>query len=217
MKKISIIIICLIFCNVVKSQESRMIIGLDLQPAISTFYGSDITSDYRSLFSVTGGINFEYLLTDKFSLKSGLYYDQKNSSANVLEESIEPGTYYSENVNFYFNYLSIPFLVSISSQGKCKLFIDAGLVIGYFMNGKLVINGFYNGYGQRIINTTNDFSRIDVGASLGIGLNIPIYNKFVGSIEIKDNNSLFNIVKGSNNGTIRNNLFTILVGLKMKI
>ena len=176
-----------------ESSLSRIIVGGDIQLSYSAV--PDLFVGSRTSF--TGGVNFEYLLSKNSSLKSGIYYDGKGVT-DKMELFDASGESIGESMRYFnFNYLTIPFLYSFS---VCKrfLFLNIGPFVSYNINN----SGF-------------SISKIDLGYSIGGGINVPLNEKLSLSGSLKLDNSIAGLFP--NSSQIHNILLGGLVGVKWRL
>jgi hypothetical protein len=176
-----------------ESSLSRIIIGGDIQLSYSAI--PDLLPGSRTSF--TGGANFEYLLSKNSSLKSGIYYDGKGVT-DKMELFDASGESIGESIRYFnFNYLTIPFLYSFSVY-KRLFFLNIGPFVSYNIN-----NPYF------------DMPKIDLGYSIGGGINIPLNEKLSLSGSLKLDKSIAGLFPSSSQ--MQNILLGGLVGVKWRL
>lgn len=204
MKKILIVVV-IVFINVfgANAQDTKIKYGVHIGPNYSSLRGYEIPiSPYwyseSSGFSFLGGLDFEYSLNAKLSLKTELNFEQKVLKGNNRIELSDINGY-QKNISFTtkekFNYLTLPILLKYNFQEKSSFYVNGGFFIGYLLNAKLT-----NDIDPSIMKTedtdTSDFyKKIDSGLVLGIGKSFDIGTNKSISVEIRDNLGLSRINK----------------------
>ena len=213
MYKILPLISVLLLCSNLRAQESKFIIGLDLTASTTNHWG-DIDRDYfdpiRGLYP---GLNFEYLLQDHLSIKSGLAYEEKGISYQGTGSNISGTETWNYDHSTYYQYISIPILISFSSQGAVRFYINGGFF------GCILINQVEEHYTDRdntinVWKTRDNAAKYDVGLSIGAGINKHIGKRFIIDLGIRDNLGLINLY---NYGKLRTNSIGMVAAFKIKI
>lgn len=168
-----------------ESNLSKIIVGGDIQLSLSAI--PNATSGSRT--SLTGGINLEYLLSNNSSIKSGIYYEGKGLTNEMTLFNYNGAENGKEIDHFYFNYLTMPLLYSFSTY-KRFLFFNIGPYLSYNLNNKYYSTIETNG--ERTIQINSDVNelkigKIELGYSIGGGINIPLNEKITlsGSLKIE--------------------------------
>jgi len=106
-----------------------------------------------------------------------------------------------------FDYLTATILGRATFGDNVKFFVNGGIFLGYLIKQTGVV-------GALEVENTDDFERLDFGPSVGVGLAIPVGDKFLISFEPRYNLGLLNISKSSNNydETQRTNSINFLIG-----
>jgi len=93
---------------------------------------------------------------------------------------------------YHFDYLSLPLLFKVSLGNKIKVFANTGPCFSYMMNQSLYFKP-KSGKVYKLDGETNDFKSYDLGILFGLGMSIPIRDRFLFSVEIRDNLGLMGI------------------------
>lgn len=174
------------------AQNPKIILGGDIQTSVSNHNAYTIGTQPR--FSISGGVNLEYLLGEKTSFKTGLYItpdgfiDEQvfyNRTGNI-EETIK----YHTNLD----YVSLPLLFSINNKTRF-VYCNIGPYFSYLLNQSLKQSSSKNNFKKEKIGSYSMYRKIDFGLSLGAGINITLSNKLSLNIETKMNRGLINVDK----------------------
>jgi hypothetical protein len=105
MKKLHLSLIILLFSILSYSQNSKIKFGVQAGLNYSTLYGYNLPSEISSVFpekptfAYLGGLNFEYQIKEKLSLKLELNYERKGQKADTYIEII-PSDGFGREYNF---------------------------------------------------------------------------------------------------------------------
>lgn len=227
MKKLLLSISLLLISFLNYSQNSNIKFGIHAGLNYSTFYGYDIPAAFDPVYSESpafaylGGINFEYQIKEKLSLKLELNYERKSQKGdNHIELTDVDG--FTKSYNFTskknYDYLVLPIMVKYNFGNKNSFFANGGPFIGYLLKSNLTndledIEGINND-----TDDTTDFnSKTDFGLSIGLGKKIEINEKNTISIEIRENLGLTNTSKDKvwGNGEAKTNSLNLIIGYQL--
>jgi hypothetical protein len=210
MEKIFLLILTIFIDLVVHGQESKILIGFDIQPTISSLYGSDYLKDFDKRISFSGGLDLEFVISDHTSIKSGIYYDRKGITSDVYVVSSQVNS----SLTISYDYITFPVLATISTKGKTKIFGSAGPSFGYLTSQRYMVKGT-NVTPELNQDNTSNSNRLDIGITFGTGLKIPLSEKVFFGVEIRNNIGLINTNKIY--GRIeKTNICSLLIGLRFK-
>lgn len=199
-------------------------IEVSVGPSFLSIRGSQEVSQGREpLVKLNGGISLEHNLNDKISFIGGIFYGKKGGrqvlkviyydTVSQLEERGEI-EYVVE-----FKYLSIPIVVRYNFLKKKILFIEAGPYLGILLRETTTITRLYSGDKNSFDGTENYGN--DFGISIGVGLNLPIYNKISLSAKINSNIGLNDVskldAKMFSGDVIKTNSTSFLIGINFKL
>lgn len=225
MKKLLLSISFLLISFLNYSQNSKIKFGVQSGLNYSDFRGYEIpvTPLYSEspAFAFLGGINFEYLINEKWSLKLELNYERKSQKAdNTLEIFDNNGS--SKVYNFTskknYDYMVLPIMMKYSFSNKNSFYINGGPFIGYLLKSNIT-NDLENidGFNRGSFETTKYNNKTDFGLSIGLGKNFEIKEKNSIFIEIRENLGLSNTSKnaGMENGTVKTNSLNLIIGYSL--
>jgi hypothetical protein len=143
----------------------------------------------NSKFSIGGisGVFYQYNFNKIFSLKTAISYERKGSRLESKSDQLPSGDFI-----YNFDYLSLPVLFKVSSGQKIKFFANAGPCFSYLLNQSLYLKP-KTGKTYKLSNETNSYKSYDLGILFGLGMSVPIQNRFLISIEIRDNLGLISL------------------------
>ncbi len=200
------------------SQDSKFVVGFELTPTVISLRGNSMVDDNDVRLSTSTGLSFEYYIDRSFSLKSGLAYERKGAKSSIVLRDETEVILGNQDIRVNYDYLTLPILASFATKGKTKLFVNAGPYFGFLISQKMK----YSAVGSYPEITTNniDYSRrIDFGLSMGFGLYIPLTEKLLFDLGLRENLGLLNTSKTEviYDGSIKTNSFGLQLGLKYKL
>jgi hypothetical protein len=163
-------------------------IGIECGPGLSIIHAK--TEMYsHSGFSMGGisGVFYQYNFNKIFSIRIASNYERKGSRLESKSDQLPPGDFI-----YHFDYLSLPLLFKVSLGNKIKVFANTGPCFSYLMNKSLYFKP-KSGKIYKLDGETNDFKSYDLGILFGLGMSIPIRDRFLFSVEIRDNLGLMSI------------------------
>ena len=210
------------FTATIFGQQNKLDIGLVGSPSMIFLRGNDyIKESHKPKVGFSGGLSLQYNYPNTFSLRTDIQFERKGSVVPGAFTDIV-GNVVGEDkpIHVNFNYLTVPILLRATFGKKTKCFVNAGTFLGYLIKqtfvypaGTILPDG-----SDREDNTKND-KRLDFGATAGLGLSIPIKDKFLIAFEIRDNLGLYNVsaVPIDNDGTIKTNSTNLLISFSYKL
>lgn len=121
------------------------------------------------------GALVEYKISAKFSLVSGVLFEQKREKFELpLLDSNYNQTLATENMKY--NYLNVPLLLEFHPFRNNHIFINGGIYTGYLLNAKAEITSANNAgnYNSTADLDISNFNRLVFGVNIGGGINIPV-------------------------------------------
>jgi len=169
-------------------QSNTNDIGIEGGPSLSIIYAK--TGMYsHSRFSVGGvsGVFYQYNFNKIFSLKTAISYERKGCRLESKSDQVPAG-----DLIYNFDYLSLPLLFKVSAGQKIKFFANAGPCFSYLLNQSMYLKP-KTGKTYKLGNDPNSYKSYDLGILFGIGMSVPIQDRFLISVEIRDNTGLMSI------------------------
>ena len=216
MKKIFVLVAFSTLVFTVFAQDSKFIIGVEAAAIRTIPWGEDVTDAINPIYSMSPGINLEYLLNSNFSLKSGLLYERKGLATEItlLDTNYEPiGT---QDHTAHFDYLTIPVMVSYSTKGTVRFYVNGGTYFGFLLSNTITL-GEFGDYPEQTIDVKEDTKTFDFGLSFGCGLFLPIGERFAFDFGLRDNLGLIDMFIPENDGKARMNTIGIVASLKYRL
>jgi len=227
MKKLLLSILLLLISFLNYSQNSNIKFGIHAGLNYSTFYGYNIPAAFDPVYSESpafaflGGINIEYQIKEKLSLKFELNYERKSQKGDNNIEITDTNDY-TKSYNFTSkknnDYLVLPIMVKYNFGNKNSFFVNGGPFIGYLLKSNFTndledIEGINNDTDD----TTDLNSKTDFGLAIGLGKMIEINGKNSISIEIRENLGLTNTSKEKvwGNGEAKTNSLNLIIGYQL--
>jgi len=210
---------------VLAQEQSNFGLGFHGAPAAAIFYGvptlqKDFDVQYQFKLGFIAGITIQYSLSPKFALNSEVNFESKGNRVLIPNLTDENGTFIGTGKEeLHADYLTVPMMVKYKfGQKKIKCFINAGPYLGYLLGfGWHVLPvGHFPGY--KYEDDPDNYQRIDYGIVTGFGMNIPIKEQWLLSIEARNNLGLHKIIKGLSykNEYSKNESVALLIGLIYK-
>ncbi|WP_442590605.1 porin family protein [Pedobacter sp. AW31-3R] len=162
-------------------------IGYNLSTATS---GSETNSNYQGGFNAA--IFGDYFLSDSWSIKAKLIYDQKGWGDGYIA-NLNSGEYYT--TDYKMDYLTIPLMANWHFGRKRNWYLNFGPYAGILLQAKETAFD---------MNLKEYFKSTDVGLAFGIGVKIPVANRVKILLELDAQAGITNIVKNESDNTIRN-------------
>jgi hypothetical protein len=228
MRKLLLSISFLLISFLNYSQNSKIKFGIQSGLNYSNFRGYDIPAGLNSYYSENpafaflGGINFEYQIKEKLSLKLELNYERKSQKSKteiqMINTSPDPLPEFADEFRTKKNhdYLVLPIMIKYNFSDKNSFFVNGGPFIGYLLKSNLEEGLYLNGSVQetQTTKTTNSNNEIDFGLSIGFGKTIEINDKNSIFIEIRENLGLTNTSKNLiwGNGEAKTNSLNLIIG-----
>lgn len=227
MRKLLLSILLLLISFLSYSQNSKIKYGIQAGLNYSNFRGYDIPAGISSIYSESpafaflGGVNFEYQIKEKLSLKLELSYERKSQKLKTELESINNSPDLLPEIDEYRakrnnDYLVLPIMIKYSFGNKNSFFLNGGPYIGYLLKSNVEESLYFDGSLQdsQTTETSNSNNKTDLGLSVGLGKTIQISEKNSIFIEIRENLGLANTSKNKvwGDGELRTNSLNLIIG-----
>ena len=198
MKKLHLLLLIAFIGYTSFAQKTK--IGIQLGTNNTTFKnGISNKNTFKLGFLI--GANFEYAVSDKISLKSGIYYEQRKNGFDYLNLLLPDGSNPDVPTSFKANYsnLDIPLLVKINVTPSKRLFFNGGFTLNYLL--KTTMNG------STVIDNLN---KLDLNFSIGAGTAFKLKNNDL-NMELRYNPYLFNIMRKYQNDDLKMTPLNLIV------
>jgi hypothetical protein len=147
-----------------------------------------------SVGGVNLGISADIKVSDRWSIKGKLIYDQKGWADGYLVDAEEETI---NDINFRLNYITIPVTANWHFGRMKNWYLNFGPYAGFLLNATQTS-------GNTDIKPA--FNNTDFGIALGIGVKFPITDKVRLFIEDEGEAGVVNILKGSPDGILIQNV-----------
>jgi hypothetical protein len=218
MKKL-VILILITLCGLnIYSQDSKILLGFEVSPTLAWLRGNSAIGINKSRLGYATGFSFEYSLISHFSLRSGLGYERKGQAQDISFTDENGNNIGTANLKSNYDYLVLPLLGSFSTNGTIKFFVNAGPFLGFLLSqkNKVPASGLFPG--QTVDNYDNT-KNLDLGISLGLGIDIPLGEKLLIELGSKFDLGLLDTNEQNifGTGTAKTNSLGFQLGLKYKL
>lgn len=200
MKKLMMIVLML-SAGVLVAQDNKFNVGFE--GGVGWVTGSATDDSSGTTMSSEGGLGIyaglvaEYRFSELFSLRSGLAFEQKKFyDSQSISYSFFGTTYnFSYSSDSRFNYLTIPFNLTVGFGEKVHVMAGAGPYLGFLLSQKTTTTTSGTGIPSETTteNYKEDFKSVDFGLSFIAGVGIPFGDDMEFTILFRDNLGLSNI------------------------
>lgn len=161
-----------------QSEKGDLTLAPQLGLNLSNYSSSEALSNkIRTAFNL--GVNAEYYFSDRWSLRSGLFYDSKGTKVTVSGED------YIDKLN----YIALPIHANWHFGSSRNWFLNFGPTLGFLISAKAdTPDGEFD-----IKNEVNSF---DVGLGLGIGYKFDISDNAKLFIQYQGYNGFVDVIDG---------------------
>ncbi len=230
MKRILYTILTIVFCQNFVTAQSDFRIGIFGGATYSSHKGTNSILDNTdgSFVHATGGFSVEYVINEKFSIKTGLGFEKKRIdyfAQTTFGSFDQSGMFVSEPVEIEtkneYNYLTIPLLVKYNFGPKNSFFANLGPYTSIQTNHDKGTTFNYTNSGASSFMSESGYnfplnhalSSKEYGISLGLGKSFVIKNKNKISIELRNNFGLTNRISNFNYRGMRGDIKTNTISL----
>jgi opacity protein-like surface antigen len=235
MKKVLILLTSFIISFSIFSQESKITIGLEIAPSITSLRGNTEFDSSENLFVLSPGVTFDYYISQNLALQSGISFERKGGKTELLRtfSNIPIG---SQEIQVNLDYVTLPLMLTYSTNGKISFYIGGGAFLGFLVSHKVIWGSFEN-FNEAEFGDTEDFpegiedlyntnirKKIDLGLSLMTGVKIPITKRIFIDLGIRDYLGLLNInnthsinIDTGDLDIIKTNSLSLVAGIEYRI
>jgi len=228
MRKLLLSISFLLISFLNYSQNSKIKFGVQAGLNYSTFLGYEVPKDFGHYYSESpafaflGGINFEYQIKEKLSLKLELNYERKSQNAdNTIEISADfdtPPQVYNYTSKKNYDYLVSPIMLKYSFTDKNCFYVNGGIFMGYLLKSNATNDlEKKDGLDNDPFDTTDLNNKTDFGLAFGFGKTIELNLRNSIFIELRENLGLINTSKNNvwGNGEVKTNSLNLIIGYQL--
>ena len=202
------------FTSMIFAQQNKLAIGIEGGPGLIHFRSnSSMWFNHRTM-GYAGALTVQYNLNKVFALRTGLGLYRKGSQTDDITITDDAGKILGvTQFNYYFDYATLPVLLRASIGKKVHYFVNAGAYFGYLTRVHFIAK---ESFGRPNISSGNEMSKyqhFDAGLATGFGLELPIKNKLLLSLELRNNTGLYNIYKTNPIYTLNTRSTNVLIGV----
>lgn len=224
MKKLLSCLALLSIATLTYSQNSKIKFGIQAGLNYSNFRGYDIPAEFDPVYSESpafaflGGLNFEYQIKEKISLKIEVNFERKSQKAdNYLEitniDGVTKG--YDFTTKKEYDYLVLPLLIKYSFTNNNSFYLNGGPFVGFLLKSRLTSDlNNAEGLSNEPVETTAFNKKTDFGLTIGLGKTFEINENNAVFIEIRENLGLTNTSKNKvwGDGEAKTNSLSLILG-----
>ncbi|WNM18380.1 porin family protein [Flavobacterium capsici] len=171
--------------NMVAQKKGDIEAGFNIGYNSSSVSDSRNTSDSGNGFNIGGSLDF--YLSNTWSIKTKLIYDQKGWNNDVYYDA-NSGNQYATDYNL--NYLTVPVMANWHFGNTRNWYLNFGPYVGFLLNAK---DARFNN------DVTDFFNNTDFGLAFGVGVKIPVSDKVKLFFEFEGQGGFTDILKYQNN------------------
>ncbi len=174
------------YLNAQDSYSKKLSMGIEIGPNLTTFYGES-NHYYQTLPAIgfSGGLTFQVVINKLISLRTSYLFQLKvekpKKSEHPIDGILKSSGSYHEHSNFY--YLGIPILLQFNFGKKVGFFVNTGPNLSFLLKGEKITKTNDNPTKKSTLTT----SKFDFGLTAGVGLVIPIKERFSLTFEARNN------------------------------
>jgi len=199
MKKITLAIIVLLGFSLTVSAQKKG----DVEFGLNIGYNSSTVSDSYDAADSGVGYNFggslDYYISNSWSIKGKLIYDQKGWDNGYIEDN--SGSYITD---FNLNYVTVPVMASWHFGNTRNWYLEVGPYFGFLLNAEETRFG---------TDVSDGFNENDMGLAYGIGVKIPLNNKLKLFLEYEGQSGFNDIFQENDYDAVTNSRSSFNIGL----
>ncbi|TSD66888.1 PorT family protein [Inquilinus sp. KBS0705] len=181
-----------VFSQTKGTNQFAVHIGYNAATATSQY----ATADYLGGFNA--GVYLDHYFSDKWSLKTGLNYDQKGW-ANGYYDDVSSFTV----TDYRLNYITIPVMANWHFGKTKNWYLNFGPYIGFLLDASTREGQDVKSY----------FNSTDGGLDIGIGVKFPVSNTTRLFIEVNGQAGFSDLSNATNGSNVRNSVTGFNIGL----
>ncbi|MGN6476063.1 MAG: porin family protein [Flavipsychrobacter sp.] len=189
------VLLCIQYAAIGKPAH-KFIIGVAGGPGLVTLRGSSILRQLKSNQGWQAGATMQYAFGKHWSVRTGLSYERKGAKEpDVIVILDSMGTSSGQvTPRLRYDYLTLPLQLQYSIGKKVRYYAGAGVYVAYLVSRTDIIKGANIKPMVMFDSRAYDYN-FDCGLSFSAGIMLPVYKRFLASLELRDNIGMFNTVK----------------------
>ena len=198
MKSIQTILLFIIVLAVftTKSYANEMVIGIQVGPTVTNVLGKNNIFKPKADIRYAAEFYFKYYISNKIAFRTGLGFEDKGyqfKNATFTDPGGNPiGT---GKFQHHLQYITIPVLAEFTFGKKVQPYINTGFYFGILAKAQ-DISKFQSDKVKSDV--TQYINRFDMGFVVGAGINVPIKEKFLFNIDIRNSIGFLRTNKNAN-------------------
>lgn len=209
--KILFLVIFLSVSYLSLGQNNKFSIGAEGGPSLIFLYGDNDKTHLWIGFS--GGSSFQCNFNKTISLYTSISYERKGFSDRIMLTNNIGQPIGNFRMYANYDYLTMPVLFRATFGEKISFFMNTGPYVAFLLKNTTIIK---NPNDPIKTNSTENFKRIDMGFTIGMGISIPVENNLAITIEARDNIGLLNTIKPEFQGTFKTQSTNLLLGIEYR-
>lgn len=200
--------------------QSSMQIGVAVGPTVACVRGDDVDEDeINPLMGFVAGVQYQYNFNPNLSLNTGLLFERRGYTWRTEVDLF--GFEQTNILRAHYDYVSIPLLfrANFLAEDGPRLFVNVGPGFN-FLTGvsstSIVITD-----GDRDVDhdegDTDDVRKVDFNFVAGIGMQVPIGDRFNFGVELRNNLGLCTLPEDKDDGEIFTNNAMLLLSFNMAL
>ena len=215
MKRLLVFVFALIIVTgFSQSNEKSLSVGFKGGPTLSSFSKEQL--DWGYVLKHSSGISIRYLINQKLAFETGISYEAKGSSMNLIYTDNYGSVISEEKTLYNRNYLTLPMLASVYFGKKTKFGANLGPYFSYLISYNQSVPYLYQ-HLANIIEYQNTPNTIDLGIILGLYSNIKVTEKILINLEIRNSFGFLGLRQYYGGYASNNQTHTLLLGLEYLI
>lgn len=181
--KLFLLTILIVVCSV-NSYSKGIELGIQAGPTVTKTIGK-IAFKHNADIRYATEIYVKYSFTSKIGIRTGLGFEDKGYVIKGLTFADGAGNpLVSGKLHHHLQYITIPILAEFTFGKKLLPYFNTGFYLGILANSK----DRYK-YDDKTFNKsveTSSYNRFDMGFILGVGIKVPIKEKFLFNVDIRN-------------------------------
>lgn len=190
--KYSILTVILLINLSVYSKDIEL--GIQAGPTVTKSFGKSVIK-YSADIRYAAEVYVKYSFSSTVGIRTGLGFEDKGGAIKNITFTDGAGNPIGTGkLHHHLQYITIPILAEFTFGKKVQPYFNTGLYMGILAKGQDIAK-YDKAYKTDI---TQYFNRFDMGFVLGVGIKVPIKEKFLFNIDIRNSIGFLRTNKNSN-------------------